>query len=425
MRLAQTPRDPTYWRYGFAHFGKSLFWYTSELLFAYYLSEVCQLPARAMGAVLAVGFLAGAVADLWVGMAFAGRLTSAGGAARLQAFGAAASAATLTLLFAGASLTLDARLPYVLVVGLAFRVAYAIYDLPQNALLTLATDSLDQRVRYSSLRLFFSGAASLAVAASTGPLLSTVIPLDRPLRYIALALAWSAVGLWSAWRLSRGLWPHAADPAPRAARRPLLQALVPPREVRPLLGLFFFVSATASVFGKVEPYYASFVIRAPFWGGAILMAMSGATALSQPLWSMLAPRLGHRRLLMLCSGLTIGASLMFVAWARIPAVALALAALIGAANGGVGAILWARFADAVARAPAGRRGAAYGLLTAAIKVALGFSGLLIGEVLARIDYRGGQSDVLSLLMAFAAMSGAAVVLASSWREPRSSGAQRK
>ena len=169
MRLGQTPQDPTYWRYGIAHFGKSLFWYTSELLFAYYLSEVCQLPARAMGLVLAAGFLTGAVADLWVGMAFAGRLASAGGAARLQGFGAAASGAALILLFAGAGLSQDARLPYVLVVGLGFRVAYAVYDLPQNALLTLATDSLEQRVRYSSLRLFFSGAASLAVAASTGP----------------------------------------------------------------------------------------------------------------------------------------------------------------------------------------------------------------------------------------------------------------
>jgi len=425
MRLGRSPRDPTYWRYGFAHFGKSLFWYTSELLFAYYLSEVCQLPPRAMGAVLAVGFLAGALADLWVGMAFAGRLASAGGAARLQGLGAAASAVALILLFAGAGLAPAVRLPYVLVVGLGFRVAYALYDLPQNALLTLATDGLDQRVRYSSLRLIFSGAASLAVAASTGPLLSAVVPLDRPLRYTVLALIWSAVGLWSAWRLSRGPWPDPANPAPRAARRPLLRALVPPREVRPLLVLFFVISATASVFGKVEPYYASFVIRAPFWGGAILMAMSAATALSQPLWTTLAPRLGHRRLLMLCSGLLIVAGAMFVAWARTPVLALALAALIGAANGGVGAILWASFADAVARAPARRRGAAYGLLTAAIKIALGFSGLLIGEVLARIDYRGGQSDVLSLLMALAAMAGAAAVLAWSRRDRRFNDAQRK
>ena len=269
MFLESRRGDPIYWRYGLAHFGKSLFWYTSELLFAYYLSEVCQLPARAMGLVLAIGYLAGAAADLWVGLAFADRLTSAAGAARLQGFGAAASAVALTLLFAGAGLSPSVRLPYVLVVGLGFRIAYAVYDLPQNALLTLGTDGFDQRVRYSSLRLFFSGAASLLVAASTGPLLSAVIPAGPLSRYLALALLWSAVGLWSAWRLRRCPWPAAKASTPYTPRRPLLRMFAPPREIRPLLGLFFVVSATASVFGKVEPYYASFVIRAPLWGGAI------------------------------------------------------------------------------------------------------------------------------------------------------------
>lgn len=419
--LGQAPPDPMYRRYGLAHFGKSLFWYTSELLFAYYLSEVCGLPTRAMGLVLALGFLAGAVADLWVGTAFADRLATARGAARLQAFGAMASAATLTLLFAGAGLSPAARLPYALVVGLAFRVAYALYDLPQNALLTLATDGFDERVRLSSLRLFFSGVASLAVAASTGPLLSAVIPFDRPVRYVVVALAWSAVGLLSAWRLSRGPWSDVGDPRPQASPRPFLRMLAPTREIRPLLGLFFAVSATASVFSKIEPYYASFVIRAPFWGGAILMAMSAAAALSQPLWSRLAPRLSRRSLLTLCSGITIAASLMFIACARSPLVALALAALIGAANGGVGVVLWAAFADAVSRAPAFRRSAAYGLLTAVIKLALGLSGLMIGEALSRFDYRGGESAALSLLMACAAVVGAVIVLAASWGAVLSAG----
>jgi len=413
MPLAQTQTDLTYRRYGLAHFGKSLFWYTSELLFAYYLSEVCRLPARAMGVVLALGFLAGAAADLWVGAAFAARLASAGGAARLQVIGAAASAATLILLFAGAALGPAVRLPYVLVVGLAFRIAYAVYDLPQNALLSLATDSFAERVRLSSLRLFFSGAASLAVSATTGPLLSTLIPLPAPLRYTGLALAWSAVGLWGAWRLSRGPWPEAGAPAPAPSRRTLLQQLNPTADVRPLLWLFFVVSATGSVFSKVEPYYANFAIRAPFWGGAILMAMSAAGALSQPLWSALAPRLGRGRLLALCCGLTVAAGLTFIFAARTPAAALALAAVIGAANGGVGVLLWAAFADAVARAPADRRSAAYGLLTAVIKVALGLSGLMIGETLSRFDYRGEDSGALPLMMAATAMTGALIVLA--WR----------
>ena len=121
----------------------------------------------------------------------------------------------------------------------------------------------------------------------------------------------------------------------------------------------------------------------------------------------------------------LGGHRNIIVWSRTPAVALVLAILIGAANGGVGALLWASFADAVARAPARRRGAAYGMLTAVAKIALGLSGLVIGETLARFDYRGAESGDLPLLMASATLIGALIVLAAIWPGRAVDDVQRK
>lgn len=57
--------------YGAAHYGKSLFWYGGEVLFAFFLTEVAGLTPAHMAGVLAIGFLISAIFDLqpsgWAG----------------------------------------------------------------------------------------------------------------------------------------------------------------------------------------------------------------------------------------------------------------------------------------------------------------------------------------------------------------------
>ena len=96
--------------YGLAHFGKSLFWYGGEILFAYFLTEIADLPPAAMGLILVSGFVLSATLDLLVGVRLGSRMTDPAAAGRLQLIGAAISGATLLAFFATPFLTKTLRL---------------------------------------------------------------------------------------------------------------------------------------------------------------------------------------------------------------------------------------------------------------------------------------------------------------------------
>src|SRR3990167_8423873 len=126
--------------YGLAHFGKSLLWYGGELLFAYHLTEVAGLDSAAMGLVLGVGFLASAGLDLAIGRWLSPRMTHARSAAALQALGSLAAAPAMVAFFVPPWLPPLLRIGWAMASGLAFRFGFAVYDIPQNALMALAAD---------------------------------------------------------------------------------------------------------------------------------------------------------------------------------------------------------------------------------------------------------------------------------------------
>lgn len=115
--------------------GKSLFWYSSEIFFAYFLTEFVGLHPLATGLVLAGGFLVSAIIDLVLGPAMQRFLANAESAGRAQCLGAVASSATLLLFFASIWIQEESRFLYALVSSILFRLAFAAYDIPQNALM--------------------------------------------------------------------------------------------------------------------------------------------------------------------------------------------------------------------------------------------------------------------------------------------------
>jgi hypothetical protein len=90
--------------YAGAHFGKSLFWYASESLFAFFLTEIAHLASRTAGWVLAASFLLSGALDVGIGSALGDRLATASAAGRLQLFGMVGTAVCTVLLFAVPSL---------------------------------------------------------------------------------------------------------------------------------------------------------------------------------------------------------------------------------------------------------------------------------------------------------------------------------
>ncbi len=402
--------------YGCAHYGKSLFWYASELLFAFFLTEVGGVPAGQMGLILALGLLASAVIDVGVGTRLSHVLPGAAGAGRLQFVGAGASAASMMLMFACYWLPDSVRLGGVLAASLAFRASYALYDIPQNSLLSLATQGDRARTTVAATRYMFSGLAALTVAATIAPLLGSGSAPERALLFCQIGLGLSAVAIVSAWLLARAVGADRAglDRAGRAGERP--GPLSP--DIRLLVGLMFVVSMAGPTFSKMEPYFAAFVLRDPLVGGGVAMAVPAGMALSQPLWGLLALRWSRASLLAAAAAMVVLASALFflVAGAGTLAV-LAGALLFGAGSGGLGMAIWAGFADAVARDGAGRAEWAYALFTASAKASLALSGLAIGLTLGQIDYRGDESELLVRVMVLPSIlaGGLCVLIASGWR----------
>lgn len=391
-----------------AHLGKSLFWYSSEILFAFFLTELAGLAAQDMGLVIASGFLASAVIDLVLGHSLSRWLTSARSAGRLQFFGAVACSFGLTAVFLGALIPTDWRFAYAIGAGILFRFTFAIYDIPQNALMALGTGDSVSRLSLASTRIWFSGIATMLVATTVGPLVA-LRSTDSGLEYLfALTAAFSVFSVSSSALLARAM---GGSVRTRSSE-------IPKGTDKTLVGTFWVLllvmvasSTFTPAFGKLEPYYASFVLKSAWWGGVMMVAMAGGVVIGQPLWPCLCRQLSGGIVMMLNAALQILAlGLLWSTDPSAPFLAAIAAFLFGVGNGGIGMVQWAAFSETVAQLAPSRTGLAYGLFAASSKLALAGGGIIIAEGLAGKDFRGAESAVVLDLMAVLPGIGALICL---------------
>lgn len=423
MRNIPQPSDGTAPRrrfavtYGAAHYGKSLFWYAGEITLAFFMTETGMLLPGDMGWIIALGLMFSASSDLLLGAALRRPLAKAGTAARLQAWGAVASALALLSVFLTPCLPPDWHLPGLLATTVAFRLAYAFYDLPQNVLLSLATRDGAERTHLAAIRIAGSGLATLTVAAAIGPILALPETEGRALGFGLLALGIAAVAGVTALSLPGAIAALPEDgKAPGDGDRPADRDTAQLRPLWPLLAMMALTSLGIPLFAKLEPYVAAYLLRSPFWGGVIITCMALGGVLSQPFWAWMSERTSQTAVaLVAIAGLTtaaLGFALLVSAPGWMPAFA---ALLFGVANGGLSMVLWTAFGDRVARGPAATAGFAFAAFTAISKLALAAGMLLMGLLLQSIDYRGADATLLAwamcILPAGAALLSAPLVLA--------------
>ncbi|MDE8650701.1 MFS transporter [Novosphingobium sp. H3SJ31-1] len=383
--------------YGFAHLGKSLFWYASELLFAYFLTELAGLSIHHMGIVLATGFLVSAAVDLIVGRWLERRLTTAASASRIQLVGAVLCSASLIAVFVGAWMPVELRFGYALAAGIAFRLGYAAYDIPQNALMALATADAHGRLRVASTRIWFSGMATLIVAAAIGPLIASRDQPEAVVFLVGLTVLFATVAIGSAWLLAQLL--HGQEPALPEAGAALARGH-PSVDFWLLLLVMVATSVFTPVFGKLEPYFATYTLRSAWWGGVVIILTAAGIVAGQPIWLHLCARVSGGVVMLFNALLQIAALTAFwLIGSAFPAASAAAAFLFGLGNGGVGMVQWAAFSETVARLGPGRMGLSYGLFAAVGKLSLAVGSLLLAAALTRIDFRGPDGTDLVFLMA--------------------------
>ena len=391
--------------YGGAHFGKSLFWYSSELLFAYFLTEYAGLPATQMGLVLVSGFLLSAGIDVAVGLLFQRWLRNAQTAGRMQVIGAVLSSLALAGLFMIGWLAPEGRFLGAIALGIAFRIAYAIYDIPQNALMSLATIDGETRLRVASTRIWFSGAATLIVAASVGPMVAQTGTQSGPWFLVALALTFSCVAILAAIALSAQLSRRGAEQRAEPAQVPA--SWTPSRGFWLLLAVSLNTTVFTPVFSKLEAYFAAFTLQSPWWGGMIIIAMALGVVGGQPIWVHLVRATSSAQTLAIAAMLQIAGLLVF--WslgASLPQVSALAAFVFGLGNGGAGTVQWHAFSEIVAKEVPHRAGLAYGLFVGVGKVGLAGSAALIAGFLAVTDYREPTNVMLVTIMTLVPALGA-------------------
>jgi len=406
--------------YGAAHLGKSLTWYFSELLFAYFLTEFCGLRALTMGQVLAASFVFSALVDPLVGKALGRLAQSVETASRLQAFGAMVSGASLLIFSATGLMPGSIRFGYALTAICAFRLAYAFYDVPQNAILSLAIATHRVRMNLSAIRTAGSGLATLVVALTAANLIGSAPGLGAS-RFLGVSLVFAVLGGISAIALGA----LASGPGPPIPTTAMVLddddlASAPSRfwSFLAILGATAAVAGAFSIFTRLEPYFTSAVLadRSTRMAVLALMALGGAS--SQPLWTGLSRRHSVGAAFT-ASAVTavIGAVAFIVGVGRNTGIIAFGGFLFSAGHSGLGMLLWSLFADVVAKGRQSRHipnaGFAFSILTSTIKLASAASILVVSWILTGIDYHSvkvAASWSLLTPMAAGPLIGAAVCL---------------
>jgi Na+/melibiose symporter-like transporter len=396
--------------YGAAHGGKSLFWYCGEVLFAYFLTEVAGLPPVAMGFVLAAGLAASAVMDLIVGSLFKQGLSQAQSAGRLQRTGAILSAISLFAFFATPFAALDWRLAVALGASLLLRATYAIYEVSQNALLSLATANSLERTRLAGVRIWASGLATLLIALALGPLVAEAKADRGHVAFLAFAAGIALVGAGSAIVLARCVPQDAQDDQapPRLGVGGF--AILAPLGVS--FAMHFLHAGPTSLFTRLEPYFTAYVLASPTWGGAVVVAVALGWIISQPAWIFLGTRFDRGAMIALSSAASMGAAGGFmIASADAGIALLAMGFAFGAAHSGMALTLWSGFADAVASRARAAAGLAYGAFTASAKLSLAIAALSLGLWLSETDFREASRGYITYPMTLGPIMAAGAVLA--------------
>ncbi|AVY65565.1 MFS transporter [Xanthomonas translucens] len=386
--------------YACAHFGKSLLWYASELLLIYSLTEHAELGAAAAGLVLALGLLVSAAIGLVAGWNLRRRLREVTSSGHLQWLGLSAAALALLLVFAAPLLPAPLRLGYVLVLSLLFRIAYAVCDVAQNALLSMVQWPWRGHDGASALRLAGSGIAALLISAMVGAMLAP--GADGAAFALQASALLAAVAVVCALQLRRAVLRDAAPPGHTTADAPTRTAPAPCWHAipwQPLL-LIAAMSLTLPAFTKLAPYVAAYGLLSPGWGSAVLIAYALGSVLVQPL----AARLGRqhppqRRLAWLGAALLLSAPLFALALPAMPRLSLLAAACIGAIGGSGGQLVWAWHAQLTARRALAQHALCFAALVASAQVALAAGIVVIGLLLGAVDYRGGHCQLLRWAMA--------------------------
>lgn len=396
------------WRYALAHYGKSLFWYTSELLFPFYLTEIGLFSGWAMGLVIGASLVFSVLADIVVGWLSRRCLSSAGRAGYCQIIGASLSVISILSFFACVWTPSAERIAYALAALLCFRFTYALYDIAQDVLVNLATNGRNQRSHLTGVHFSFSGIASITVATLVTPMVA--MHNDETYAGFFMLMALLSFGALAS-SLQLGGYLERSDVTPSEPVR----ASCPCQDTAPpmfYLVMTFLLSLCGPMFAKVAPYYGTYAMHRPFAGTIMVSIYSLGVVLAFPLLSRLAHRMPRMQAMIRAALCMVAVSVVIMGAAQLDAYVLYGAALaLGISWGMLGILCWSGFADTVSRKQTRAVSFDYAQFLASAKAGLLLAAILIGATLSSLDYKSNQAqDLLPLMATPSIVAGVALLL---------------
>jgi Na+/melibiose symporter-like transporter len=372
--------------FGSGHLAKSLVWSFSDVLFGYFAHVHMGLPAEETGWIIFVSLVYSGVLDVLAAVilsAFPGHEVRV---PRLQLKGALMTAFASVLLFSPLPVPNGVLFYWLLAVSLLFRTGYGLYDVSQNALVSLLPRSDAEARRYVTTRTTLSYAAKVIVALTSfavigaGETQGSALAIVLPIAIMAVVVAYP---------MSRHRIADAPDEADRPAGSP-----PPLRLLAPVLAAVAAQICLLGLVGRFLPFAAD-----PATGAAIGAPLVLASVIGGMVGPAIADRLvgGGRRFGIANAGFTLicSASGLAILFGQSAAQLIAAAIIFSIAGGAISVLVWSELSDAVRThaATTGKRAdlASFALLTATIKVAAGGTGLFLGQLLDGYEARDAHS----------------------------------
>lgn len=332
--------------YASGNFGKALVFSGADLTILFLLTDVLGLPGAQAAGLMLFAILGDLVFDLLAARLVLHWRAAGRGYRWTVAFAALPCGAAFALIYAMPALGLH-RAWMLAAATLVFRGAYALVDVPHNALMAQVTSDSRARGRVSGYRLLFSTASALAIAAILTPLVQQA---GHARHFGALALTGIGAGCAFAATMLLCAWATGARGVRSEDRGLLGDGIAVPLRDPMVLGLGALALITGfamPAFGRMLIYLGSYVFDRPGAVTLLLTAMTAGQLAGVLTWTALTHRFSKSRLLAAGHAVSAAGLVLFdlcLAW---PVGQLAGAALIGFGFASVFMLPWGLLADAV------------------------------------------------------------------------------
>lgn len=332
--------------YASGNFGKALLFGGADLTILFLLTDVLGLGGTTAGWLMLAALGGDLLFDLMAARLVI-RLRQAGKGYRWMVAAAATPCGlAFTLLYAMPAMG-AVQLWKLAIALLAFRGAYAVIDVPHNALMAQLTADSRARGRVSGYRLFFSTASALIVATILTPLVQQA---GSGQTFGRLAIVGAVAGGLFALTMILCAWTSGHGIAPSAQRNAAQDGIRIPLRDSMVIGMGLVALLTgfaAPAFGRMLLYIGSYVVHRPDLVATLLLALTVGQFAGVLLWTTITGRFSKSVLLAMGHGVSMVGLIGFASCLSWPPALTVCAAIIGCGLASVFMLPWGLLADAV------------------------------------------------------------------------------